>query len=111
MSENSKESFFMSDSLKDIIDKESLADGIIEQQVREENEIEIHGKFLSMSMKESIITIEVSAKTAKALLFNDSKTYTFSFMDEVWLLNSLGMSLHRLENGAFKVTLFIEGRK
>ena len=111
MNDNEGEVFFVSDVLKDILDKDALAENFMDSQVKSENEIEILGKFVDLSMKDSLMTLEVTPAMARILLFNDEKTYIFSFMNEVWKLNSLGMKLKQCENSKFKATICIVGRK
>lgn len=111
MNDSPQDSFFVSESLKDILDQEALIESSMELLAKNQNEIELLGSFMSIDMKHSSMSLEVSSKVAKVLLFNTENTYTFPFMEHVWLLNSEGMRLEQRESGKFKATLNIEGKK
>lgn len=111
MNEASSENFFFSDALKDLIDQQSILNESITEMIKDEGAVEVVGKFLSLSMKDDTMSLEVSPKVAKFLLANSKEVYAFTFMDDVWLLNSKGIFLEQLDGEKFKATLSIDGRK
>jgi hypothetical protein len=112
MNEASSENFFFSDSLKDLIDQQSILNESIIETMKDEGAVKVVGKFLSRSMKDDTMSLEVSSKIAKFLLMNPKEVYAFAFMDDVWLLNSKGIFLEQCSDGEkFKATLSIEGRQ
>lgn len=111
MDEVSSDNFFFSESLKDILDQQVLLENAINEMIKQEGAVEIVGNFISMSMKDNTMILEISPKVAKFLLTNNNETYAFSFMDEMWILKASNLSLEKFDGEKFKATLDIEARK
>lgn len=107
MSSNSHESFFFSDSLIGVLDEDTLTHTSHSEDETEKNVSHIDGKFVSLSIKDSFIVLEVSRKVAKYLLLNSDRKHVFSFMDEDWHISSSDMMIKQIENERFEVTLTI----
>lgn len=111
MDEISPDNFFFSESLKDVLNQQIFLENAINEMIKQEGAVEIVGNFVSMSMKDNTMTLEVSPKVAKFLLTNIDETYAFSFMEEMWMLKASNLSLEKFESEKFKATLNIEARK
>jgi hypothetical protein len=108
--QSDEEGFFVSDSLKDILDKEDLLQISIEEKAKVGDEVEVVGKFLKLSMSENTFAIVTDRKMVKVLLQNPLTEFTHQFMDETWLLSAASMGVKQLAND-FEVTLAITGRR
>lgn len=104
------DNFFVSDSLKDIIDEQLLLDEFFKQQLDSSSSANLTGKFESVDLRLELMTLEISSKVAKVLLGNPDKVFTISFMDEKWVLSSEGMKLQQCKDGKFHATLKITDR-
>lgn len=103
------DSFFVSDILKDVIDESMLMNE--EVQIQQSGETEISGNFVSFSLAENEMTLDVSSKFAKFLLSNPDSLFTFSFMDETWCLSSKELKLRQEKEGKYFATLYIISRR
>lgn len=110
MTEAEHESFFVSESLRDILDKDDLVESSIELQAKEESKTSLLGKFVKLSLAAGTMTVSVSSGMAKILLQNPMTEFHFSFMDEVWQLSSAGLEISSRQNGELHVTLAVTGR-
>jgi len=104
------DNFFVSDSLKDIIDEQLLLDEVFKQQLNSSLPADLAGNFESIDLKLELMTLEISSSVAKALLSNADKVFTFSFMDEKWVLCASGMKLQQCKDGKFHATFKITDR-
>ena len=105
------ESFFVSDSLKDLIDEQLLMDEEFKKQLDTASNIDIAGKFVSVELDKNLMTLEVNQKIAKALLANSQASFVFSFMEENWFLSPHDMKLHQDKDGKYYATLQITDRQ
>lgn len=110
MAENDQESFFMSESLKDILDKDDLLQAAIEEKAKSGNETVLLGKFSKLSLLDETLTVVTDQKTAKLLLQSPLTDFTYQFMDETWVLSASKLSVKQLSND-FEITLAITGRR
>lgn len=105
------DSFFVSDSLKDVIDEQMLIDVSVDMQVQEFGETDISGNFVALSLAEKLMTLEVNQKIVKSLLANPHASFTISFMNEIWILSSEDMKLKHEKEGKYHATLRIIDRR
>ena len=105
------DSFFMSDSLKDVIDEQMLSDESFGTQVTNFDSAMLPADFVSFSLVENTMTVEVTQKIAKVLLSNPRNQFSFSFMEEMWFLSSERMKLRQEKEGKYHATLQIIDRR
>lgn len=110
MAENDQESFFMSESLKDILDKDDLLQAAIEEKAKSGDETVLLGKFSKLSLLDETLTVVTDQKTVKLLLQSPLTDFTYQFMDETWVLSASKLSVKQLSND-FEITLAITGRR
>jgi len=108
--QNNEEGFFVSDSLKDILDRDDLLQISVETQAKSGEETSVPGKFLKLSLTEGTFTIITDRKMVKVLLQNPLTSFTHQFMDETWILSSANMQVKQNVDD-FEVTLSITGRR
>ena len=105
------DNFFVSDSLKDVLNAEMLTESSFNSQVQESGETPLSGNFVSLSLSEHKMILAVSQKVAKSLLRNPDTQFAISFMDEIWSLTSSEMKLRLDKEGTYHVTLSIIDRR
>ena len=105
------DNFFVSDSLKDVIDEQLLMDEEFKKQLSDSSTVGISGKFVSVELSKNLMTLEVTQKIAKAMLGNFHTSFVFSFMEEEWTLSSEGMKLHQDKDGKYYATLQVIDRQ
>ena len=104
MMTNEHDSFFVSESLKDILDEQAILESNFEINASEHQEVELLGTFVYMSLEKSQMKIEVTSKVAKVLLDNPDTTFLFDFMERKWRLFSDQLELS-MEEGKMYATL------
>ncbi len=101
---------FFSDSLKDVIDEQSL---LGKKQLKfsdTESEVLNTASFVSFSLLENVMTLKVSHRVVKLLLVNEEQVVSYNFMDEVWSLSPRGMKVKLEKDDSYCVTLQINDR-
>lgn len=111
MIENDQENFFVSESLKDVLDRDDLIQEYIDRQAETGEETILLGKIVQISLGESSFTVLIENEMVKTLLKNPETTFSFRFMDETWLLSASSLKIDFKPNGSIHATLTITGRR
>lgn len=105
----SNEVFFMSESLEGILEIDDVGNESSLTDANEDNHLT--GNFVSLSLRDSKLTIECTDKEVKMLLKNPQAVFVYDFMEITWVLTTNDMYLKCIRFDCFHVTMTVMQRR
>ena len=102
-----QESFFVSESLRDVLDAQIASGELQDPGAQEHDAIRLFGTFVSLSQENDRMTVEVNSSIAKSLLFNSASGFVFKFMDKDWHMWPKVLFMEQKKEGKFHVRLLV----